>query len=342
MRLGPSPCILMAMSLMLSTMSVTSSRTPAIDENSCNTPSMCTDCTAAPCSDDNRMRRSALPSVTPKPRSSGSATTVASRLGSTAGGHLELVGSDQFLPVLLDRHVGTHRVERRGSRPRIPLRPVGRFGGGGPIGPPDENIVGHTLRLLRGRQPLCGIVVTSRIEVMVKPADCNARSADSRPEPGPATSTSSVRMPCSAAFLATSSAGDLRRIGGRFPRSLESHGARRRPGDRIALGVGDGDHGVVERGVHMRHAGRDVLAFTPADAGSFLAHSRSFRGAACKEPSRSLVCRRALSLAGATCLPARTYFFLPAMALAGPLRVRALVWVRWPRTGSPRRCRNPR
>src|SRR5213593_4716426 len=36
------------------------------------------------------------------------------------------------------------------------------------------------------------------------------------------------------------------------------------------------------------------------------------------------------------------YFFLPAMALAGPLRVRALVCVRWPRTGRPRRCRNPR
>ena len=61
MRLGPSPCILMAMSLMLSTMSVTSSRTPAIEENSCSTPSMCTDCTAAPCSEDSRMRRSALP-----------------------------------------------------------------------------------------------------------------------------------------------------------------------------------------------------------------------------------------------------------------------------------------
>src|ERR671935_1460209 len=29
----------------------------------------------------------------------------------------------------------------------------------------------------------------------------------------------------------------------------------------------------------------------------------------------------------------RTYFFLPAIGLAGPLRVRALVWVRWPRTG---------
>src|SRR5580704_13612390 len=39
----------------------------------------------------------------------------------------------------------------------------------------------------------------------MKPADCSARSADSRPEPGPATSTSSVRMPCSCAFLAASS-----------------------------------------------------------------------------------------------------------------------------------------
>src|ERR1700761_5292130 len=36
------------------------------------------------------------------------------------------------------------------------------------------------------------------------------------------------------------------------------------------------------------------------------------------------------------------YFFLTAIALAGPLRVRALVWVRWPRTGRPRRWRQPR
>ena len=35
------------------------------------------------------------------------------------------------------------------------------------------------------------------------------------------------------------------------------------------------------------------------------------------------------------------YFFLPAIGLAGPLRVRALVWVRWPRTGRPRRWRRP-
>ena len=92
MRFGPSPCILMAMSLMLSTMSVTSSRTPAIEENSCSTPSICTDCTAAPCSEDSSMRRSALPSVTPKPRSSGSATTVAIALRIAAGATCSLFG----------------------------------------------------------------------------------------------------------------------------------------------------------------------------------------------------------------------------------------------------------
>src|SRR6185437_11397149 len=57
-----------------------------------------------------------------------------------------------------------------------------------------------------GRQPLCGIGVTSRMDVTVRPTDCNARKADSRPEPGPLTSTSSVRMPCSTAFLPASSA----------------------------------------------------------------------------------------------------------------------------------------
>ncbi len=35
-------------------------------------------------------------------------------------------------------------------------------------------------------------------------------------------------------------------------------------------------------------------------------------------------------------------FFLPAMARRGPFLVRALVCVRCPRTGRPRRCRMPR
>src|SRR5439155_14518595 len=34
--------------------------------------------------------------------------------------------------------------------------------------------------------------------------------------------------------------------------------------------------------------------------------------------------------------------FFPATVFRGPLRVRAFVLVRWPRTGRPRRCRVPR
>src|ERR1700761_9294877 len=41
---------------------------------------------------------------------------------------------------------------------------------------------------------------------MAKPTACSARRADSRPEPGPETSTSSVRMPCSTALRPASSA----------------------------------------------------------------------------------------------------------------------------------------
>ena len=44
---------------------------------------VCLRVTAAPWSDDRSTRRRALPSVVPKPRSSGSATTVATRLGSS-------------------------------------------------------------------------------------------------------------------------------------------------------------------------------------------------------------------------------------------------------------------
>src|SRR5450756_956180 len=39
----------------------------------------------------------------------------------------------------------------------------------------------------------------------------------------------------------------LRGVGRRFARALEAHGPRRRPGNGVALRVGDGDHGIVER-----------------------------------------------------------------------------------------------
>src|SRR6266540_28514 len=61
-------------SLTLRMMSVTSSLTPGMLENSCRTPSILIDVTAAPGMDDSSVRRSELPSVYPKPGSSGSIT----------------------------------------------------------------------------------------------------------------------------------------------------------------------------------------------------------------------------------------------------------------------------
>src|SRR5690606_7603659 len=59
----------------------------------------------------------------------------------------------------------------------------------------------QTRRRLRARQPLCGMGVTSRIDLTSTPAADSARIADSRPAPGPRTSTSRVRTPMSLARL---------------------------------------------------------------------------------------------------------------------------------------------
>src|SRR5688572_15135167 len=64
----------------------------------------------------------------------------------------------------------------------------------------------HTRRRLGGRQPLCGMGVTSRIRVTFIPTVWNARSADSRPAPGPFTKIATEVMPLSAALRAASSA----------------------------------------------------------------------------------------------------------------------------------------
>ena len=48
----------------------------------------------------------------------------------------------------------------------------------------------HTLRRFGGRHPLCGIGVTSLMSRTSSPAVANARTADSRPAPGPLTRTS--------------------------------------------------------------------------------------------------------------------------------------------------------
>src|ERR1700683_3357730 len=53
----------------------------------------------------------------------------------------------------------------------------------------------YTRRRFGGRQPLCGTGVTSLIALMCKPEDAKARTADSRPAPGPFTRTSTDFIP---------------------------------------------------------------------------------------------------------------------------------------------------
>src|ERR671919_1639661 len=64
----------------------------------------------------------------------------------------------------------------------------------------------HTRRRFGGRQPLCACGVTSWIEPTSRPTACSERIAVSRPEPGPLTNTSTLRMPCSCARRAADSA----------------------------------------------------------------------------------------------------------------------------------------
>src|SRR5210317_1089616 len=57
----------------------------------------------------------------------------------------------------------------------------------------------YTRRFLGGRQPLCGIGVTSVMLVILYPQPLSARTADSRPGPGPLTCTSRFFKPYSFA-----------------------------------------------------------------------------------------------------------------------------------------------
>src|SRR5919109_1362359 len=109
--------------------------------------------------------------------------------------------------------------------------------------------------------------------------------------------------------------GDLGGERSRLAGALEAGAAGGLPGDHVALAVGEGDDRVVEAGLDVRLTDWDVLLDAAAAALRTTGSRTHF-------------------------LPA---FFLPATCIRlGPLRVRALVLVFWPRTGRPRRCRRPR
>ena len=90
--LVPSECIFNAKDLIFNTISVTSSLTPSIEENSCKTLSIFMAVTAVPSKEDNNTLLIALPKVNPKPLSNGSAVRVALNLWSSSRSNLSFDG----------------------------------------------------------------------------------------------------------------------------------------------------------------------------------------------------------------------------------------------------------
>ena len=143
-----------------------------------------------------------------------------------------------------------------------------------------------------------------------------ARMAASRPWPGPLTKTSTVFRPCSMAALAAVSA---------------------------ALCAAKGVDFLLPRKPRPPEEAQDsALPWLSVTVTIVLLKEERI----CTWPFSTFLRSRRLRItflplvAVAMLIP--PYFFLFAMVLAGPLRVRALVLVRWPRTGRPFLWRTPR
>src|SRR3954469_15964971 len=165
-----------------------------------------------------------------------------------------------------------------------------------------------------GRQPLCGTGVTSLIDVMRMPSADSARTDDSRPGPGPLISTSRFLMPCSMAARPACSDATCAANGVDLREPLKPW-----PPDE-----------AHERALPWRSV--IVMIVLLKDACTWQTPSLTFL--------RTFLRTRCAALetgALAMCLYSFSYFFSAAAARFGPLRVRAFVRVRWPRTGRPRR-----
>src|SRR5262249_23762716 len=152
-------------------------------------------------------------------------------------------------------------------------------------------------------------------------------------------------------------------------RSLEADAAGARPRHHVPLGIGDGDRRVVERRVDVREpvvddallaALLERLLLRRASRGLLAPFGgrRGVRIGCCFLFGHSL-CRCQLPVTSyqlpvASCQISGfrsgnwklatghyTVFFFAIAPLRGPFRVRALVFVRCPRTGRLRRCRIP-
>src|SRR5207248_10970354 len=118
----------------------------------------------------------------------------------------QVLGLPDATPTLLARRIrpaldgALHGVALGALQEELHLLPPAQAADG-------TGVTRHYTRLrFGGRQPLCGIGVTSLMPVTSMPAFCSERIAVSRPEPGPLTTTSTLRTPCSISRRAHCSA----------------------------------------------------------------------------------------------------------------------------------------
>src|SRR5579871_5038540 len=195
------------------------------------------------------MRRSALPSVWPKPRSSGSATRVAKRVASWPGVTWSLFGrisSCQFFWIVT---VFTHgpvdwgtslALETSRNSPRLAIskrrgRKTARV-----FKASNAPALARTATIVRDRRH-----VADRRHGEARRLQRTKRRFAARTGAG-----NLYFQRAHAVFLRLLGdvfCGNLRGIRGRLARTLETHRAGRRPGNGVALRIGDGDGGVVER-----------------------------------------------------------------------------------------------
>ena len=145
----------------------------------------------------------------------------------------------------------------------------------------------------------------------------------------PRRSHAVLHAPCAAASPAATCAAN----GVPLREPLKPRAPARRPGEHVARRVGDGDDGVVERRLDVDDARR-----RRSSSPSSCALRSAAAGAAAAPPSGGVALGRLrLLLFGHARVPSLggAPRFLPAIRACGPLRVRALVCVRWPRTGRP-------
>src|SRR4051812_42104557 len=196
-----------------------------------------------------------------------------------AGLYLQLVRPNQFLPIFLDRHCFTHTGQSdcccRHWRWRKAADHFHGFAKSHRGRRCARNLVSNAPTLTG-----TATVVRDRGHVADR-GDGEARGLQ-RPERRFAARTGTGDFDFQRAhavllrLLRHVLGGNLCGIRGRLARALEAHRAGGGPGNRVALRVGDGDGRVVERRVHVRDAGGDVLALTTTNAGGFLAHRLPF------------------------------------------------------------------